>query len=266
LQVIVKNAARKAGIKEWKNVVPHCIRKTFESVLRSQFADGGRLDLKTREYFMGHILSGSMDTYYHKTKIDELRREYAKLNLKPEKQVSIEVLDSLRGMAKVLGIDLARLEESRVMELGRDLNDAEKLVVAQQAIKKVVLEFKKTIESNAKTTLLTGSWDEPMNEQCPTEKTKTLSTEKGIILDGHISPQDSLSRTGSAVIYPSTEQTCDSQKTVLSFSSIQFDLDMRPQEDSLKSRPQRKTRRICLRAPSRFEKERRNGGTLLKFL
>ncbi|MCJ7633673.1 site-specific integrase, partial [Candidatus Bathyarchaeota archaeon] len=54
LQIIVKETARKAGIKEWMNVVPHCLRKTFESVLRSRLTDGGRLDVKTQEYFMGH--------------------------------------------------------------------------------------------------------------------------------------------------------------------------------------------------------------------
>jgi integrase len=61
LQLIIKEAARKADIKDWKNVFPHCLRKTFDSFLRTQFADGGRLDLKTQEYFMGHLLGGSMD-------------------------------------------------------------------------------------------------------------------------------------------------------------------------------------------------------------
>lgn len=79
LQIIVKEAARKAGIKEWMNVVPHCLRKTFESVLRSRLTDGGRLDVKTQEYFMGHILAGSMDTYFDRSKVERMRTQYSRL-------------------------------------------------------------------------------------------------------------------------------------------------------------------------------------------
>lgn len=246
LQVIVKNAARKAGIREWKNVVPHCLRKTFESVLRSQFADGGRLDLKTQEYFMGHILGGCMDTYFDKTKTDELRREYAKLNFKPEKQVSIEVLDSLRGMAKVLGIDLARLEESRIMERGMDLDDSEKLVIAQQAIKRAVTEFKKAIESNAKTMLLTGSSEELIGAHCTPEKTLIGSAENR--MTHNVSSQDSSSRPASIAICPSIKPTCSPQKKVRVPSSMQFDLDMSPQEHSVDSRLQTQTHEVRSRS------------------
>jgi integrase len=265
LQIIVKTATRKAGIKEWKNVVPHSLRKTFESVLRSQFVDGGRLDQKTQEYFMGHILGGSMDTYYDKTKTDELRKEYAKLIFKSEKQVSIEVLDSLQGMAKVLGIDLPRLEESKTEELSRNLNDAEKLVITQQAIKKVVTEFKKAIESNAKTTLLAKSCEELTGKQCLTEKTQTPSSGSGITCDDPLSPLNSLPTLGSSAIHTSTKQTSGSQKKISSFSSIQFNLDMKPPESSEKSGPQRKTSGISLADSDRGLKEKRSGGDLCSF-
>jgi integrase len=207
LQIIVKIAARKAGIKDWKNVVPHSLRKTFESVLRSQFTDGGRLDLKTQEFFMGHILGGSMDTYYDKTKTDELRKEYAKLVFKPEKQESIEVLDSLQGMARILGIDLLYLEKSKALELGRDLNDAEKLIITRHAVKKVVSEFKKAMELNPKTTLSTIPTKEPIEEQCSAEGSRKLSPEKSMIRDGYFTRQNSASGHISAAIYPSIEQT-----------------------------------------------------------
>lgn len=151
LQIIVKNAARKAGIKEWKNVVPHGLRKTFESVLRSQFADGGRLDLKTQEYFMGHILRGSMDTYFDKTKNDELRKEYAKLIFKPQEELKIEVLESLQAIARTMGIDYIRLEESKKKELGRALNDSEKLSIIQEAFKQTAKVLKSISDSDPKT-------------------------------------------------------------------------------------------------------------------
>ena len=79
VQVIVKKAARKAGIKEWMNVTPHCLRKTFESVLRSRLSDGGRLDVKTQEYFMGHVLPGSQDPYFDRSKVNYMRTRYSRL-------------------------------------------------------------------------------------------------------------------------------------------------------------------------------------------
>jgi len=78
--VIIKKATKLAGIKRWRHVTPHCLRKAFESVLRSSTMDGGRLDKGTQEFFMGYILPGTQDVYYDKTKIEFHREEYAKLN------------------------------------------------------------------------------------------------------------------------------------------------------------------------------------------
>jgi integrase len=80
LQFVVKLAAKKSGLVQWQFVKPHCMRKTFETVLHSELVDGGRLDPKIQEFFMGHILPGSEDAYFDKTKIEMLRAEYAKLN------------------------------------------------------------------------------------------------------------------------------------------------------------------------------------------
>ncbi|MGA2681875.1 MAG: site-specific integrase [Candidatus Bathyarchaeia archaeon] len=82
LQEIVKNAAKKAGITEWRNVYPHCLRKTYESLLRDQ-PDTVRLDVKDREFVFGHIMSGSQDTYYDKTKIEKMRSKYSKMIFEP---------------------------------------------------------------------------------------------------------------------------------------------------------------------------------------
>lgn len=78
--LIVKRAAKLAGIGEWRHVTPHCLRKAFESVLRSPVVGGGRLDKGTQEFFMGHILPGTQDVYYDKTKVEFHREEYVKLD------------------------------------------------------------------------------------------------------------------------------------------------------------------------------------------
>lgn len=101
VQIIVKEAARKAGIKEWMHVTPHCLRKTYEYVLRSERIDGTRLDVKTQEILMGHKLPGSQDAYYDKTKVEELRKEYSKLNFNPNNPETV--------VAKLLGVNAAQL-------------------------------------------------------------------------------------------------------------------------------------------------------------
>lgn len=79
VQNVVKSLAKRAGIPRWRYVTPHCLRKTFESVTRSELVGGGRLDPKVQEFLMGHILPGSQDTYFDKTKIEEMRAEYSRL-------------------------------------------------------------------------------------------------------------------------------------------------------------------------------------------
>jgi integrase len=78
LEVMVKNAARRAGIKSWNDVTPHCLRKAFERAMRNS-----GLDSKDQEFLMGHILEGSQDTYYDKTKMDELREKYMRVKFFP---------------------------------------------------------------------------------------------------------------------------------------------------------------------------------------
>lgn len=142
LQILIKKAARKAGIKDWMHVTPHCLRKTFESVLRSRLTDGSRLDIKTQEYFMGHILPGSMDTYYDKTKVEKLREEYAKLIFTSHDRAKVGALEFLRIVAENLGIDYVQLTESKRRTLGRDLNSEDKLQLLQEAVKRVTYHLK----------------------------------------------------------------------------------------------------------------------------
>ena len=111
LSEIVKRAARKAGIKDWKAVTPHCLRKTFESALRNS-----GLDIKDQEFLMGHILPGSQDTYYDRTKIEDMRRKYAQVVFFPQRGILTEEMRKrqLLDTARLLGFNeekIKRLEE-----------------------------------------------------------------------------------------------------------------------------------------------------------
>ena len=111
LGVAVKRAARRAGLDNWENVFPHCLRKAFESALRNN-----RLDYKDQEFLMGHILPGSQDTYYDRSKVNTLRNRYAEAEFFPSRRQSsmIEKRKQLLQTAQLMGFDderLRRLEE-----------------------------------------------------------------------------------------------------------------------------------------------------------
>ena len=79
LQLLTKAAAKKAGIGEWQAVHPHALRKACETVLHSQLIDGGTLNVKVQEFFMGHVLPGSQDPYFDRSKIEHMRNQYSRL-------------------------------------------------------------------------------------------------------------------------------------------------------------------------------------------
>jgi len=89
LEDIVKKLAQRAGIKHWKDVYPHCLRKTYESFLRNQ-PEEVKLDVKEAVFFYGHILPGSQDTYFDKTKIEEMRAKYSRMIFEPIAGVKTE--------------------------------------------------------------------------------------------------------------------------------------------------------------------------------
>lgn len=80
IEWLVHEAARKAGIPQWKQIMAHSFRKAFQNMLKSEFSDRkGRMDGKDQEFLMGHILSGSQDFYYDSSKLEYLRSEYSRL-------------------------------------------------------------------------------------------------------------------------------------------------------------------------------------------
>ena len=112
LQYIVKMCAKKAGIAKWQYVTPHCLRKAFETVLHSELIEGGRLDPKIQEFFMGHILPGCEDAYFDKN-VETLRREYAKLNFG---RVVIENKFKVLRMAVFRAFEGTGLDPDKVIE------------------------------------------------------------------------------------------------------------------------------------------------------
>ena len=114
LEFIVQKAARLARIEKWNVVTPHKLRKTFHSFLRNQPPEA-RLDGKDQEFLVGHMLPGSQDTYYDKTKTEEMRTKFAKLVIERDPEYQ-----TMREIARSMGIDpdMARVELAS--RLGRD--------------------------------------------------------------------------------------------------------------------------------------------------
>lgn len=138
LEAMVKRAARKAGIARWKDVYPHCLRKAFESALRN-----AGLDLKDQEFLMGHILPGTQDTYYDKTKVEDLRGRYLKVSFFPERGYVTEdsrkrqILDT----AKLLGY-----QDDRIKKIEEALAKYQNVDDALEEIKKLSLESSKEVD------------------------------------------------------------------------------------------------------------------------
>jgi integrase len=79
LQILTKLDAKRAGLAQWRVVHPHALRKTYETILRSQLIDGSNVDVKTQEFLMGHVLPGSQDNYYDSSKVETMRILYSNL-------------------------------------------------------------------------------------------------------------------------------------------------------------------------------------------
>jgi integrase len=113
LQQVVKQAAKRARLPQCQYVTPHCLRKAFETVLHSELIDGGRLDPKIQEFFMGHILPGSQDHYFDRSDVERLRAEYAKLNFG---RVVVENKFKILRMAVARAFEGTGIDPDKVIE------------------------------------------------------------------------------------------------------------------------------------------------------
>jgi integrase len=132
LTEIVKGAAKKAGIKRWRDVYPHCLRKAFESALRNS-----GLDIKDQEFLMGHILPESQDAYYDRTKVEDLRAKYARVEFFPKRaQLTEEARKKqILDMVRVLGFP-----EDRIKRVEEALAKYATVDEAMKEIRKLSLE------------------------------------------------------------------------------------------------------------------------------
>lgn len=142
LQNIVKNAARRAGIKKWENVTPTSLRKVFDSALRNQPQEV-RLDTKDQEFLIGHLLPGSQDNYYDPTKIEEMREKFSRLIFEPGKAQG-RMLD-LSEMAEILGLEFQAILTEARERAGREPSRDEIKEALKKRVKQVgrIKEVKK---------------------------------------------------------------------------------------------------------------------------
>jgi hypothetical protein len=200
-----------------------------------------------------------MDTYFDKTKFDELRKEYAELLFKPQEQGKVEVLESLQNIAETLGVDYTRLEESKKKELGRVLNDAEKLIIIQEAFKQAARAFRNLSDSNSKTTFsANGPGEKSLGKQDSTGKTQSTSEDER---HDFFWPKTSLSESVSIMVSSPQrgKKAFTSPNKNYEDEPIQFSLSMTPQERSIRPKQTHNKRH-------QSELERKGNCDLLQFL
>jgi len=231
LEEIVKKLAKRAGIKKWKDVYPHCLRKTNEGFLRNQ-PDDVRLDNKEREFLFGHTLPGSEDTYFDKTKIEEMRAKYAKMIFEPlaslereERVVPEDELESflkdgwhfeatlLSGKAVVSRKVRAKKHEGINTANGTQVSEAALHEKKPQAIPQLhVSESSTSIDQSAKVETNTGAGKISSTEkQEPNEQQKPSSS-------GLKDAQSDASRPPSGGS-PKREKAKDKQKHLADFTA-----------------------------------------------
>jgi hypothetical protein len=114
IDYLVKQAARNAGLPQWKFVAPQSLRIAFKMWLINQ-PEAVRLPYEDREFIMGHIPPGTIAQYYE-ARPEELKQKFSKLVLS-ESDYNRSIF---QAMCTMLGIDF-NVEYSELREkLGRE--------------------------------------------------------------------------------------------------------------------------------------------------
>jgi len=250
LEVIVKELAKRAGIKNWKYVYPHCLRKTHESFLRNQ-PDDVRLDVKEREFIFGHTLPGSQDTYFDKTKIDGMRKKYAKMIFEPIKGVETE--------ERVIGED----ELPTFLQQGwhfEAILPSRKVVVSRKVVRKQPTEVKTATRPRV-------SLDAGVKKESSGDQPKSLEPHQLSSLNCPSSPDHATPRSGKSQVPKNSDQlNLQQSASPLEAESYPNFESKREATSSLPSKFAAEEKKNASEADSQNRPKKKKQGNLLDFL
>jgi integrase len=167
----LKRIARKAGIKGWRHIRAHSLRKTFRAVLDAGYVDGGQMAEDDKEHLMGHKLPGAKAPY-HNANVDVLAQRYMKLDWSPRgrSMSKQQIIEALKAFAKTLGVEDLEIKIARMRESRPEIDEVEaigRIVKSELGIEQMRLETckrrnsdpKKIIEEEELERCLSEGWD-----------------------------------------------------------------------------------------------------------